>query len=159
MKIDESIIFLKLFRWNYKQLCFFDELTINKRTNNKKYAWTFVKSFCYNVQSFKKSKKWSILLVFTIDDYITHRVHYDNIIVDIFNDFVRFEIFFQYFFDNINVFVLNNARVTISSFELWLLDIEFLFRVDVIINRIFDMNFERDCDFNFQASHIKNQLS
>ena len=41
------------------------------------------------IQALKLSKRWSILLAFTIDGFIAWEVHHGSIISDILNEFVR----------------------------------------------------------------------
>ena len=84
---------LKFIRWTIKQLIFIDEFVVNERTNDKKTNWFFVETSFYVIHKFHRNKKWNILSILTIDNYIIHLIHHNNIIVVIFNDFIRYNVF------------------------------------------------------------------
>ena len=61
-----------------------------------------------------KNEKWNILFIFNVNNYIIYRIHYKNIIVVIFLEFIRDNVFSLCFIDDVNsrnVLIMNNARI------------------------------------------------
>ena len=112
-------------------------------SDDRKYDWASHEIFIFKVQEFKRSKKWNILPAFTVDGYIAWKMHHDNIIVAIFNDFVRNQVLLQCTSASFGgprfVLMLNNAKIHWNS-EL----IEMCETADVIFVRLFFYFF----DFN-----------
>ena len=134
---------LKFIRWTIKQLIFIDEFVVNERTNDRKINWSFVETSFYVIQEFKRNKKWNILSTYTIDDYIFHLVHHDNIIVVIFNDFIRYNVFSQCFIDEVdfrNVFIMNNVKIHRND-ELRAMCVEINVQFEYLFSYFFDYNF------------------
>ena len=82
---------------------------------NRKYDWILIEIFIFKIQFFYRSKKWNILFVFIVENYIAWKMHHDNIIVVIFNDFVKNQNFFFCTSVSLKNFrsmlMLNNAKI------------------------------------------------
>ena len=105
---------LRLIEWNVEQFVFIDESTSDERIDDRKFAWDSISISTYSIQYFKRNKRWNILFVYTIDDYIIWKIHHENIIAQIFCDFIRYQILFFCFIDDFefrNVLIMNNARI------------------------------------------------
>ena len=93
---------------------FFDEIVVCERINDKKYVWT-QKERKINVVTLFKKKKWFILFVFIIENYIVWIIYYELITQKIFNDFVKNYVFFLItlaLYENKNfVLVFNNVLI------------------------------------------------
>ena len=105
---------LRLTNWSADQLVFIDESAGNERTGYRKYVWAPIGSPSYSIESVKRSKRWSILSVFSIDGYIAHRIHHGSITAEIFNDFIRYDVLPLCSSDGIgsrSAIVMDNARI------------------------------------------------
>ena len=72
--------------WNADQLLFLDESAANERTSDRKFGWAPIGTTPYLYQSIKRTERWSILLVYTIDGFVKIQGSFDK---QLFNDFVR----------------------------------------------------------------------
>src|SRR5438552_4144537 len=64
---DEWI--LKLAGWDASQLLFLDESAANERTMDRKYGWAPIGVTPHEYKSIKRSERWSILPVYTVDGF------------------------------------------------------------------------------------------
>jgi transposase len=66
-------------------------------------------------QNLRRSKRWSILSVLIVNDYITWKMHQNSITAIIFNDFVQNQMLSQctsIIYENLkSILILNNARI------------------------------------------------
>ena len=103
---------------------------------NRKYDWISIEIFIFRIQFFHRSKKWSILFVFIVENYIAWKMHHDNIIVVIFNDFVKNQVFFFCTLISLENFrsmlMLNNAKIHWNEKLIEMCEI-----ADVILIRLF----------------------
>jgi transposase len=79
----------RLSEWIAEQLIFLNESVACERINDRRYDWASSNIIFTISQNLRKSKKWSILFAFIVNDYITWEMHQNNITAIIFNDFVR----------------------------------------------------------------------
>jgi hypothetical protein len=79
----------RLNEWIAEQLIFLNENAACERIDDRRYDWTSSSIIFTINQNLRKSKKWSILFVFIVNDYITWKMHQNNIIAITFNNFVR----------------------------------------------------------------------
>jgi hypothetical protein len=79
----------RLNEWIAEQLIFLNESAACKRTNDRRYDWVSSDIAFTMSQNLRKSKRWSILSAFIVNDYITWEIRQNSIIVIIFNDFMR----------------------------------------------------------------------
>ena len=80
---------VKLCRWTAPQLVFLDETASHEHTGDRKYGWSRLGGEAGVNTLFKRSKRWSVLPVYTIDGYIAWTTHHSSINEALFNDFVR----------------------------------------------------------------------
>lgn len=73
-------------------MIFLDESAACERTGDKKYGWSSRGQKANVHFLFKRSKRWSILPVYTIEGYIAFTVHHGSITTEIFNYFVAEEV-------------------------------------------------------------------
>jgi transposase len=79
----------RLSEWIAEQLIFLNESAACERTDDRRYDWASSDIIFTMSQNLRRSKKWSILSAFIVNDYIAWEMHQNNITVTIFNDFVR----------------------------------------------------------------------
>ena len=75
--------------WKSEQVMFLDESAANERTSDRKYGWSLVGLKAEFAESLKKSKKWSILPLYTEDGFIAWDIIHGSYTAATFNDFVR----------------------------------------------------------------------
>ena len=99
--------------WSIYQMIFLNEFVVHERTNDRKFDWKSRDLSFIEIQFFKRNKKWNIFFVFTMNDFLIYKLHHDNIIIAIYNDFIRNDVFFHCSIDDDfrNVIVMNNARI------------------------------------------------
>jgi transposase len=105
----------RLSEWIAEQLIFLDESVACERTDDRRYDWVLSDIIFTMNQNLRKSKKWSILSVFIVNDYITWEMHQNNITAIIFNDFVQNQMLSQcisIIYESFkSILILNNARI------------------------------------------------
>ena len=69
-----------------------DESAANKYTDNHKHGWTSIGVTSHEYRLFKRSERWSILSIYTIDDYITWEIMQDSFTTELFEEFIEFKI-------------------------------------------------------------------
>jgi hypothetical protein len=79
----------RLSEWIVEQLIFLNENAACERINDRRYDWASSNIIFMISQNLRKSKWWSILFAFIVNDYIAWEIHQDSITATIFNDFVR----------------------------------------------------------------------
>ena len=66
-----------------------NESAANERTMNRKFGWSPIDTPAVYTQPLKRSEKWSILPLYTIDDFIGWDIIQDSYNTELFNEFVR----------------------------------------------------------------------
>ena len=82
--------------------------------NDRKYDWSSIKVSLHVSQMLKRSKRWSILLTYMIEKYMTWKMHHDFIIKTIFLNFIKIKVLFQCTSNNSKshfIVVINNAWI------------------------------------------------
>ena len=82
--------------------------------NDQKYDWFSIEVSLHISQMLKRSKRWSILLIYTIKRYMTWKMHHNFIIKTIFLNFMRIKVLSQCTSDNSEsrfIIVMNNAWI------------------------------------------------
>jgi len=79
----------KLTEFTAKQLLFLDESAANERTSDRKYGWGPIGVTPHLYQPLKRTERWSILPVYTIDGFLTWEIMQAGFDKQSFNDFVR----------------------------------------------------------------------
>ncbi len=146
----------RLMSWTSDQLVFLDESAACERTDRLnflffstlsshanacsladwKYDWISIDLSLHVIQSLKRSKRWSILSAFFIDEYIAWEMHHDFITKEIFLNFMWSQMLSICNFEEIesrSVMIMNNARIHQSaeldelceSFEMHLVKLSF----------------------------------
>jgi hypothetical protein len=85
----------RLSEWIAEQLIFLNENAACERIDDRRYDWASSSIVFTISQNLRKSKKWNILSVFIVNDYITWEMHQNNITAIIFNNFVQNQMFSQ----------------------------------------------------------------
>jgi hypothetical protein len=75
--------------WIVEQLIFLNESAACERIDDRRYDWVSTSIVFTMSQNLRRFKKWSILFVFIMNDYITWKIHQNSITAVIFNDFVQ----------------------------------------------------------------------
>lgn len=68
---------------------FLDESAANERTMDRKYGWSPVNTPAVVTEPLKRSEKWSILPVYTVDGFISWEIFQGSYTTEKFNEFVR----------------------------------------------------------------------
>ncbi len=79
----------RLSEWIAEQLIFLNESAACERIDDRRYDWASSSIIFMISQNLRRSKRWSILSVFIVNDYIAWEIHQSSITATIFNDFVR----------------------------------------------------------------------
>ena len=92
---------------------FVDESAANERTMNRKFGWFSVDTPAIHVQPLKRSEKWSILLIYIINDFIAWDIIQSSYNIELFNKFVRNWVIpsTNPFSDPRSVLMMDNARI------------------------------------------------
>ncbi len=104
---------LKINEYINDMLMFLDENAANEQIMNRRHEWaSFDISFSV-IRSVKRSKKWSILFVYCIDEILTSHIHQKSIIEARFEWFLREEILFKCnaFLESKFVLIMNNVFI------------------------------------------------
>ena len=94
-------------------MIFIDELIVNEYIMNRKFAWFLVDTSAIHVQSLKWSEKWSIFLIYTIEDFNAWDIIQDSYNIELFNEFVRNWIIpsINSFLESHSIFIINKTRI------------------------------------------------
>lgn len=68
---------------------FIDETAVNERTLDRKFGWSPIGTPARQVESIKRTKKWSALPLYTIDGFVTWQVIHGSYTVELFRDFLQ----------------------------------------------------------------------
>ncbi len=82
--------------------------------DDQKYDWSSIKVSLHVSQMLKRSKRWSTLSTYTIDEYMTWKMHHNFIIKTIFLNFMQIRVLSQCTSDDSEsrfIIVMNNARI------------------------------------------------
>jgi transposase len=79
----------RLNEWIAEQLIFLNESAACERTDDRRYDWVSSDIALIMSQDLRRSKRWSILSAFIVNDYIAWEMHQNSITAIIFNDFVQ----------------------------------------------------------------------
>ena len=74
--------------WDANQLLFLDESAANERTMDRKYGWAPIGVTPHKYKSIKRSERWSILPVYTIDGFYVWDIIQGSYTKELFNEFV-----------------------------------------------------------------------
>ena len=80
---------VRLTEWSHEQLMYVDESAANERTLDRKYGWAPIGQKATIVEPFTRSKKWSILPVYTQDGFIDYEIIHGSYNAEMFKDFLR----------------------------------------------------------------------
>ena len=102
---------------------FVDESAANERSLDRKYGWSRIGTQCVITEELKKSKKWSILLVYTQDEYIAWDIIHGSYTIELFNQFIE-----TWVIPNTNPFpgpnsvlIIDNAKIHRNEVQLKLM--------------------------------------
>ena len=79
----------RLTEWAAEQLLYLDESACNERTMDRKYGWSEVGTPAPMMTSAKRSEKWSILPLYSMEGFIQWEVVQGLYNAEIFENFVR----------------------------------------------------------------------
>ena len=79
----------RLMEWEPEQLMFLDESAANERTMDRKYGWAPIGSIAHVSEPFKRTMKWSILPLYTVNGFETWDLVQGLYNREMFNDFIR----------------------------------------------------------------------
>jgi transposase len=133
----------RLNEWIAEQLIFLNESAACERTDDRRYDWASSNIVFTMSQNLRRSKKWSILFAFIVNDYITWEMHQNSITAIIFNDFVRNQMLSQCIstiYESLrSILILNNARIHWNDDLIQMCD-----AIEIILTRLSSYSF----DFN-----------
>jgi transposase len=133
----------RLSEWIAEQLIFLNENAACERTDDRRYDWVSSNIVFTMSQNLRRSKRWSILSAFIVNDYIAWKMHQNSITAIIFNDFVRNQMLSQCtstIYENLrSILILNNARIHWNDDLIQMCD-----AVEIILARLFSYS----SDFN-----------
>lgn len=77
-------------RWPQELLCFVDESAANEKTGYRKRGWSPAGIDCVDLQSTRRSERWSILPALTVNGYLAGtKIVQGAITAEIFNDWLQ----------------------------------------------------------------------
>jgi hypothetical protein len=79
----------KLTTWTADQLLFLDESACDERTAHRKYGWAPIGITPHEYVPFKRSERWSILPVYTVDGFITWELKQGSYTAESFEEFIE----------------------------------------------------------------------
>jgi len=96
---------------------FIDESAANERTGDRKYGWAPVGVTPYEYVPVKRSERWSILPVYTIDGMMVWDIIQGSWTKELFNDFVRTKVlpYCTSYPGPRSVLVMDNAPIHITE--------------------------------------------
>ena len=78
----------KLGAFEANQLLFVDESAADERASDRKYGWTPLEETPTIVQPLKRSERWSILPIYSIDGFLDWEIIQCGFTTELFNEFV-----------------------------------------------------------------------
>ena len=79
----------KLASWTADQLLFIDESACDERSAHRKYGWAPIGITPHKYVPFKRSERWSILPIYTIDGFITWDLKQGSYTAESFEEFIK----------------------------------------------------------------------
>ena len=79
----------RLTEWKPEQLMFLDESAANEKTSDRKYGWAPIGITPHEYVPFRRSKRWSILPVYTVDGFITWDLQQGSYTAESFEKFIE----------------------------------------------------------------------
>ena len=79
----------RLREWEPEQLMFVDESAANERTMDRKWGWAPKGRAARVISPLQRSKKWSILPLYTMDGFIAYEIIHDSYTTELFMNFLR----------------------------------------------------------------------
>lgn len=103
----------RLTEWQPEQLMFLDESAANERTLDRKYGWSPVGSIARVSEPFKRTMKWSLLPLYTIDGFVAWDLVRGSYNRETFNEFVHIWVIPQTnpFPGPRSVLIMDNAKI------------------------------------------------
>ena len=80
---------VRLTEWSREQLMYVDESAANEHTLDRKFGWAPIGQKATIVEPFMRSKKWSILPVYTQDGFIDYEIIHGSYNAEMFKEFLR----------------------------------------------------------------------
>ena len=75
--------------WSFEQLMYIDESAFNERSLDRNFGWAEVGAPARQIESFKRSKKWSILPLYTCDGFLDWKIIHGSFNADLFVQFLE----------------------------------------------------------------------
>jgi len=103
----------RISRYDANRLVFLNESAANERTADRKYGWAPRGIRAAEYLPIKRSERWSILLAYTTNGYLTYEIHQDSFNAVRFNTFIADKLLslMQPFPAPRSVIILDNARI------------------------------------------------
>ena len=73
-------------------MIFVDELAANECASNRKFGWAPKGITPHEYRLFKRSKRWSILLTYPVDGFITWELFQGSFTMELFEEFIEFKV-------------------------------------------------------------------
>ena len=104
---------LNLAEYQPNQLLFLDESAANECTKDRKYGWSSVGVAPHVYQSIKRTERWSLLPVYTIDSFFNWEIIQGSFTAELFNAFVENSVlpFCNPYPGPRSVLVIDNAKI------------------------------------------------
>jgi hypothetical protein len=80
---------MQLSEWSWEQLMFIDETAFHERTLDRKFGWSGVNTRARRIQPLKRTKKWSVLPLYTCDGFADWEIIHGSFNKDLFVAFVE----------------------------------------------------------------------
>ena len=81
--------FIQLSEWEWEQLIFIDETAVNERTLDRKFGWSPINTRARQIAPFQRTKKWSLLPVYTCEGFIDWEIIQGSFNADLFCIFLE----------------------------------------------------------------------
>ena len=82
----------KLAGWRADQLIFADESVANECASNKKVGWAPKGITPHEYRLFKRSERWSILMAYTVNSFISWEFLQGSFTMELFEEFIEFKV-------------------------------------------------------------------
>jgi DDE superfamily endonuclease len=111
---------LRLGEWLPEYLVFIDETAVNERALDRRYGWSALGTPAQMIQSVKRTKKWSVLPMYSMDGFITWEIVHGSFDAALFEGFLHSHVIpnMQQYPGPRSVLVMDNAaihRTTVCS--------------------------------------------
>lgn len=99
--------------WQANQLLFVDESAANERTMDRKYGWAPVGVTPHVYQPLKRSERWSVLPVYTVDGFFNWDIIQGSYTAELFNAFIAEKVlpFCNPYPGPRSILVMDNAQI------------------------------------------------